>query len=384
MLGDIAKTVGGILLVVLIISLVLGQAFGQPVLLSYVETDSMEPTIDTGDGFLVVPAELSSEPQVGDVIIFDAETIEGGGLTTHRIVDETEEGFITRGDANPFSDQDGGEPPVTEDQIVGNAIQVGDNPIVVPYLGTVIETIQGAILAVLTAVLGVFGFQQTATEDTVGIGLFGLGLVLLLFSFGFDLRGRSRTRERRRVTASTDVLDTRLLVLILLAIVLIPANAAMVAGADTTELVIEGEDIEEVEDVEPGDPVDAEIDIRNNGLIAVLTILEPLEGNVTMEPQHLSVPSGGSGTATATVPAPEHDEETAVVIDERRYLLILPEELLIAADQHNPLLAFGVLNLFIGGAIVGLVGGIFGFGTQRLRDNSRGVPLLTRIRQRLF
>ena len=384
MLGDIAKTVGGILLVVLVISLILGQAFGQPVLLSYVETDSMEPTIDTGDGFLVTPAQLSSEPQVGDVIIFDAETIEGGGLTTHRVVDETEEGFITRGDANPFTDQDGGEPPVTEDQIVGNAIQIGDNPIVVPYLGTIIETIQGTILTVVTTITGAFGLQQTATEETVGIGLFGLGLVLLLLSFGFDLRGRSRTRERRRVTASTDVLDTRLLVIILLAIVLIPANAAMVVGADTSELVIEGDEVEEAEDVEPGDAIDAEIDIRNNGLIAVLTIFEPVEGNVTMDPQHLSVQSGGSGTATATVPAPEHDEETVVVVDERRYLLIVPEELLLAADERNPLLAFGVLNLFIGGAIVGLVGGFFGFGTQRLRDNSRDVPLVTRIRQRLF
>jgi signal peptidase len=41
-------------LVILVFSLVLGVVLGQPVLLSYVETGSMEPTLNPGDRFVAV------------------------------------------------------------------------------------------------------------------------------------------------------------------------------------------------------------------------------------------------------------------------------------------------------------------------------------------
>jgi signal peptidase len=81
----------------------------------------MEPTLEPGDGFVAVPAELAGPIDDGDVIVFEAETIQGGGLTTHRVVDETDRGFITRGDANPFTDQDDSEPPVKRAQVVAKA-----------------------------------------------------------------------------------------------------------------------------------------------------------------------------------------------------------------------------------------------------------------------
>ncbi len=87
----IAWGVQGTVLVVLG-ALIVGQLLGQPVLLGFVETGSMEPTIETGDGFVAVPSDLTGDPEPGDVVVFDAEELEGGGLTTHRIVEETEQG----------------------------------------------------------------------------------------------------------------------------------------------------------------------------------------------------------------------------------------------------------------------------------------------------
>ncbi len=95
-------------------ALVVGQLLGQPILLGFVETGSMEPTIDTGDGFVAIPSELTDDPEPGDVIVFEATNIQGGGLTTHRVVEETSQGYVTRGDANPFTDQDSGEPHVRD------------------------------------------------------------------------------------------------------------------------------------------------------------------------------------------------------------------------------------------------------------------------------
>ena len=78
------------LLVVLLAGLlVLGAVLGQPIGLSYVESGSMEPALNTNDGFISVPHALAGEISRGDVVVFDAEFLHDGGLVTHRVVDET-------------------------------------------------------------------------------------------------------------------------------------------------------------------------------------------------------------------------------------------------------------------------------------------------------
>ncbi|TKX51714.1 signal peptidase I, partial [Halorubrum sp. SP3] len=72
-----------------------------------------------------VPPAIAGDIEEGDVVTFEAQELQGGGLTTHRVVDETDQGYITRGDANPFTDQDGPEPPVQESQIAAVALELG-------------------------------------------------------------------------------------------------------------------------------------------------------------------------------------------------------------------------------------------------------------------
>ena len=86
-----------VLLVGMILVMVIGQLLGQPLLFGFVTTGSMEPALSPGDGFIAVPPMLAGEPTPGDVVVYEAETIQGGGLTTHRIVGETEQGYVTRG-----------------------------------------------------------------------------------------------------------------------------------------------------------------------------------------------------------------------------------------------------------------------------------------------
>jgi signal peptidase len=387
MLGSALRYTGTVLFVTVVVSLVAGVVLGQPVLLSFVETDSMEPTIDAGDGFVALPTVLWGEPTTGDIVVFEAETIEGGGLTTHRIVDETDEGFITRGDGNPFTDQDGGEPPVAESQIVATVPQAGDSPLVIPFLGTAIQTVQGAVGAVVSPVVGVFGLDGVG-DGTVGTGLFGAGLTLLVVSFVFEWRStdRGRSRERRQSTASSDGFDTRLLAVLLVLVVLVPANAAMMLAGGTTEVTVDGEAVAEAEEVTPGDSIEADINVRNSGLITVLTMLEPTgeTDEVTLEPNKLAVPSGGTGAATATLPAPPSDADRTVRVEQHRYLLLMPEGVLADLHDRNPLLALGALNAFIGTAVAGTVWGLFGFGRIRERTTGRAVPLVVRLRRRFL
>ena len=55
-----------------VILLLVGQLLGQPILLGYVATGSMEPTMDAGDGFIAIPSAVTGDVQEGDVVVFQA------------------------------------------------------------------------------------------------------------------------------------------------------------------------------------------------------------------------------------------------------------------------------------------------------------------------
>ena len=62
---------------------------------------SMEPNIHTGSVCFVNSKASYDEVEVGDVIAFKTTT---GVMVTHRVIEETAEGFVTQGDANDVPD----------------------------------------------------------------------------------------------------------------------------------------------------------------------------------------------------------------------------------------------------------------------------------------
>ncbi|PIU01971.1 signal peptidase I, partial [bacterium (Candidatus Torokbacteria) CG09_land_8_20_14_0_10_42_11] len=105
---------------------------------------SMEPKIKTGSVVLVKGA---STYKTGDVVTFKGE---GKTPTTHRIVAETDEGFVTRGDANNADDLK----KLAPQNILGKAL------FSIPYLGYLIawaRTTPGLIiLIVIPAVIIIY------------------------------------------------------------------------------------------------------------------------------------------------------------------------------------------------------------------------------------
>jgi signal peptidase len=118
---------GTVVLVGVLAVVVVASSGVLPVQLSYVTSDSMEPTLSPGDGYVIVEGDV----EVGDVVTFSTPD----GYVTHRIVGERGDAYVTRGDANPSTDQAGGMPPVEDDQIVGRALTVGGHLVVIPRLG---------------------------------------------------------------------------------------------------------------------------------------------------------------------------------------------------------------------------------------------------------
>lgn len=362
-----AESVFAALLLVLVAALLLGNALGQPVLLGFVETDSMSPALEAGDGFVAIPSFLTGGPSVGDVVVFESDETEGGGLTTHRIVGSGDEGYLTKGDANPFTDQDGGEPYVTEDRIVAEALQVGGGVVVIPELGTAVETVRWSVTALLSAV-GV----GSASSNLSGLVLLVAGLGLLVLAFLDERRTPSRSRARSTSSATT---DPRLVLALFLAVVLLPANAAMVGPADVHEV---GSSVESPSETDG--TVEAEVTARNDGLVSMLVVVESADGGATVSSSALELGSGESETVTVT---PVADSEAPYRISENRYFLLLPSSVLLALHSAGPIYALAAVNLLLLIGVVGLFAGLVGTGRVRSRDKNRGVPLSVRIRRRL-
>ena len=79
---------------------------------------SMEPEIQVNDCVIVKKAD---EYRTGDIIMFQNE----GNLVTHRIVKITEEGYITKGDANNTEDEGITGFEAVEGKVVMNIPKVG-------------------------------------------------------------------------------------------------------------------------------------------------------------------------------------------------------------------------------------------------------------------
>ena len=356
-----------------------GAALGQPVLLSYVETGSMEPTLEPGDGFVAIPAELAGPVDEGDVIVFEAEAIQGGGLTTHRVVDETERGFVTRGDANPFTDQDDDEPPVKEPQVVAVAWQPGGSVLVIPHLGTAVEGTQTVLGMVQRQIASLFGTRTV-------LGPTGLAYLFFAVTLGWYVVAEWRARHskgRDRVTSRTTGVDTRLVVGALAAMLVVGATAAMVVPAGTQEYgVVSAEFASERPNVIPmGESKSQQYAVENGGLLPVVTYLEPASEGIEVQPQELYVERRSVANATVTLHAPPETGYYRRFVVEHRYLAVLPRPVirgLYEVHPWAPIVAIDAL-LAVPFSLVGMA--LVGSGRIRRRSRSRDLTTITRVRR---
>jgi signal peptidase len=216
------------------------------------------------------------------VVGLRAEQLQGGRLTTHRIVGETDRGDVTRGDANAFTDQGGGEPPVTEERIVAHALQGGGHVVVVPLLGTLVGTIQGAVIGLQNAIAAALGVDAFLGPQGVGIVLFAVGLALFGLSAVLG-RVEGPTRDRTRSRSRSGGLDAGRVTVLLLVVVLLPANVAMVVPSGVHEMSLDGDALGA--DVAPGDPAPWEYTVENRGVVPVVVVFESDDPGVTI-PQY--------------------------------------------------------------------------------------------------
>jgi signal peptidase len=358
-----------VVVIVLVVSLLLGQALGQPVLLGFVETGSMAPTLDPGDGFIAIPSLFTDSVEQGDVIVFRAKEIQGGGLTTHRVVDETDRGYITRGDANAITDQQGGEPVVREPQIVAEALQIGGHVVVVPNLGDGLHFLRESTATAQRRLAIALGRKSMVDSSTLLWGVTAGSFVgyFLLGHFTRDDRDRSRSGLRSRDTGR----NSRYLVGAITLVLVCGLTLPMVVPTGTTEFNIVSASFEsdQTDVVQAGEKTTQVSDVSNPGLVPVVVYFESKESGVDVEPRRLRLAPRTTQRVSVTLHAPEETGSYRRYVGQYRYLAVLPPSILDTLYEFHPVAPVIAIDALVG--IPFYLIGINLVGGGRVRRRSR-------------
>lgn len=362
---------------VVVVAVVAGQLLGQPILIGYVTSGSMEPTLDAGDGFVAVPDAITGEIDEGDVIVFEAETLSGGGLTTHRVVDITDRGYITKGDANPFTDQDGQEPPIKEAQVVAEAWRPGGRVLVIPALGTAVMRAQLTIETVQTRAAAALGTRSLLGTQGLTYLLGALSVVAYLLDVAL---GSAGGRDRGRDTSRASGTSVHLLLGVFAAAVVLAATASMVvpAGSQQFGFVSAVSDSPGPRVIEQGTTESFSYPVGNGGYVPVIIFLEPGTDRVNATPAEFSVPARSSLNATVSLSAPPETGYYRQYLVQYRYLAVLPQSTIRTLHAVHPWLPILVIDGVLGGSFY-----LLGFslvGTGRVHSRGReGSGLFSRL-----
>jgi len=369
----------GFVVVVVVGSLLFGQLLGQPVLLGFVETGSMAPTMDPGDGFIAVPTSLAGPVEKGDVIVFQADTLNGGGLTTHRVVSESADGFITKGDANPVTDQSGTEPPVERDQIVAKVLQVWGKVVVIPNLGLLVTGVQGLLSALQRRLAVLLGTRAVLGTQGLGYLLFGVGVISYLVTVLLDAGNQDRIRDTRRRTGK---LNSGLLILVLtvLLVALITASMVVPAGTQSFTVVSSQSDSAGIGVIPTGESENMTYIVHSNGLIPTVVYLEPATDGVAVTPDRLYIRSNSQQNATVTFSVPPETGTYDRAFQEHRYIALLPTTTIDELYEMHPWLPIIAINLLIVVGFASLATALVGWREIRV-DSPGDQGLATMIRR---
>ncbi|WP_411967561.1 signal peptidase I [Haloferax sp. YSSS75] len=378
-----ATSVLEVLLVCFVLVLVAGQLLGQPVLIGFVTTGSMQSTLNPGDGFVAVPQALAGPVEAGDVVVFRAEELHGGGLTTHRVVEQTEHGYITKGDNNPFSDQDGVEPPVKQPQIVAQALQIDGQVVVLPHLGDVVVAVQGGIQLVQRRAAILLGTKSL-------LGPTGFSYLLLVGSVVYYLvsksrEGNSRQREDRLHDRQESSVDAKYIVglFTLILIVGLTLPMAVPSGAQQYGVVSSDFTSDRPNVIPIGQSKTHERPVVNTGTLPVVVFYSEASDGIEVHPRQFTLVANEQKHIRVTLYAEDETGYYRRYLTEHRYLAILPTPLIQSLYTVHPWLPIVVIDALIGIPFYLFGITLLGKGRIRKRSKNRGLPLTTRIRRLL-
>ncbi len=310
------KKVGFAALLLFVAALVAPAA--APVQISYVVSDSMSPTIATNDGYVLLDTGSVEE---GDIITYYSEA--RGMAVTHRAVAVTEDGIVTKGDANPSTDQASGYPLVQPSAVSGTVLTIDGDPLHIPQLGAGI------------ALLRSYWYLTVALLA---------GVVL------YNLAGSARNRDRDSVLRSQEVILTVTVVAAVVGVALI----SFAATHQGSVYQVTAEDTTSPRTLTVGDPQTESVVVRL-AKTPMTHIVTDSSGMTVTETTEVTEPDSGADSSlgwlqqrvlerethnvTATIPAQESTGLHRTSLGVYPYPATLPRSVVTALHNVHPLLA---------------------------------------------
>ncbi len=316
-IGDILT----LLAVVFLLLSVTGFILDRPVLISYVTSDSMTPTLNKGDLFLINPF---SKGRTGDIIVFKMN----GHWTVHRIYAETSEGYITKGDNNVATDQQGGRSDaIRKEDVVGTVVTIFDKPIKIPYVGMYIQE-----------------FSKSTKNLYIAIVVIVLGSILLTAG-GKD---RVRKRKKRVVKVKYKTLYT-IVSAVTIAIILISIVATWGTVGFNYASTLAGGQKEGW--YLPNTEFDRPIVIENKAFYPMYYILSPKGDRIALDKTDFMLMRNEKESINVHVKVPANTKIYYEQIDVYTYPPLLPTDLIKRLWNLNPYLPLVAFSIEIAGVL---------------------------------
>ncbi|MBN1785621.1 MAG: signal peptidase I [Candidatus Methanofastidiosa archaeon] len=364
-----------VLVLIILFPVIIGGVLNTPVGLSYVETESMLPQLEPGDGFILVPDQLVSDYGVGDVITFNAQNLPYE-YVTHRIVGETAQGFVTQGDNNAFSDQMGSfsEPYVKEEQIAGKLLVIGGDVVSIPYFGKLISLIGDSIRGLSNRFYSLLGIENE--NEMLGSIVMSLG-ILTIIALVSELLSRTfrrpRSMERKDARAGPSYMPYLFFVLFLL----LASSVSIVSmGQDNLVDFVATEGNTSSRAVHIGDSVERYVEIGNNGIIPVYAYVSGQDGIIEVNESSYTLKKGESVRVPYIINSPNDTGYYREYINVDIYIGILPHSLtesMRSMNEYLPILFVDILAVMVSFPVFFLI-------RKELRTRDRSVPKRTRAK----
>ena len=318
---DIITTAFIILVALIVLS---GYFPDQLIFMSYVRSNSMEPTMYVGDVFFVVPKFLAGESNVGDVVVFRFSG--ESNLIVHRIVDATLQGFVTRGDNSPFTDQQGDRPFVKDEMVIGKVASLQGRIILIPKLGILIYYLSYYVKAyflyviILLLTLGALSMQKD--------------------------RSKRKARERRR-----KFFKIKYMYLLVFLIILLAATFFMLIKTGPLKIDYLSSPYAKPGDVNavlPNINITRLIVLENSGFIPYYTVVQAKSSNVYINETDRLVWPLSSLKVPVVIKTNSTTGWHSVSFEVGTYMLILPPQLIDYLSPVNIYLPIAVMVIVLG------------------------------------
>ena len=317
---------------ILVIGSLLGALMDRPIFMSYAYSESMTPTIDKGDLFFINP--LARNPGVGDVMVFRAN----GRWTVHRVVAVTQDGYITKGDANVATDQTGkGISPIPKEDVAGTVVAFGNHVLTVPRIGNYLET----------------GLDNR-TKIFLGALLVMVGVIA--FSGGSEKRKKHQKFVKVKFRTLYMLAGAFLIITVAMAIFVswerVPIEYAVTSAGGLRE----GWYL-------PGEEFSSEVNVRNNNVYPMLYYVSAKSPVTSVSSEEFRLGGGDEKTLVVGITAPKSTAVYSTDVRITAYPHVLPSGLIGWLYAYNEMLPVLAILLEVG-LVLWLIYIISGIGNE--------------------